>query len=217
MMDALAKEYRGYPEDGDRYAYVKRGQDALLTLTAMVLLGPLFALIGLLVWLDCPEVSPIFTQTRVGKDGRKFRLYKFRTMEPNAEQNLEALLGYNEMDGPCFKLRKDPRITPFGRLLRRSGLDELPQLWNVLRGDMSLVGPRPALPREVVQYGAYERQRLTIRPGITCYWQIQPERNALSFEKWMELDMQYLQDRSFLTDWKILFATVRAVLRMDGQ
>ena len=199
------------------YPAVKRGQDALLALAGLVLLWPLFLLISIVIFLDSPGASPVFLQQRVGKDGKKFTLFKFRTMHPNAEALLPQLLPQNEMDGPVFKIKNDPRITRFGGLLRRSGLDELPQLWNVLRGEMSLVGPRPALPRETDQYGPYERQRLGIRPGITCYWQIQPNRNAMSFDAWMELDMRYLRERSILTDWKILFATLRAVLRMDGQ
>lgn len=201
----------------DWYAYGKRGQDVVLALFGLTVLWPVFALLCLLIWLDSPGASPIFAQSRVGQEGREFRLYKFRTMYPNAERDWEGLRCRNEMDGPVFKIKNDPRITRFGRLLRCSGLDELPQLWNVLRGDMSLVGPRPALPREVAQYGPYERQRLRIKPGLTCYWQVRPNRNSLSFSTWMELDMQYLQDMSFRTDWKILFATVRAVLRMDGQ
>lgn len=199
------------------YAQGKRWQDVCLSLGALVLLWPGFLLLAVVISLDSPGASPIFSQLRVGKDGAPFRLYKFRTMYPNAEREFAALLNRNEMDGPVFKIKNDPRITRVGRFLRRSGLDELPQLWNVLRGDMSLVGPRPALPRETAQYGPYERQRLAVRPGITCTWQIQPDRNSLSFETWMALDMRYLQEMSFRTDWKILFATVKAVLRMDGQ
>lgn len=215
-MDAFVGE-RLRQEAEEWYTRGKRGQDVLLSLTALALLWPGFLLIGLLILLDSPGASPVFVQIRIGKDGVPFRLYKFRTMRPGAEAELPGLLDRNEMDGPVFKLKKDPRITRFGYFLRRSGLDELPQLWNVLRGDMSLVGPRPALPREVACYGWYERQRLEIKPGITCYWQIQPKRNSLSFEKWMELDMRYLQEQSFLTDWKLLFATIKAVFRMDGQ
>lgn len=188
-MDAIAGKNLRQRESGDWYAHVKRGQDVLLALAALVLLWPFFLLTGLLIVLD----------------------------SPGAEGELRQLLHRNEMDGPCFKIRDDPRITRFGRFLRRSGLDELPQLWNVLRGDMSIVGPRPALPLETAQYSAYERQRLWVKPGITCYWQIQPSRNTLHFSQWMELDMAYLREQSFLTDWKIIFATVKAVLQMDGQ
>lgn len=199
------------------YRYVKRGQDVAISLLVLLLFWPLFLLIGLVIILDSPGAGPIFTQTRVGKNGEEFRLFKFRTMYPNAEADLEKLLPKNEMDGPVFKMRGDPRITRVGRFLRRSGLDELPQLWNVLRGEMSLVGPRPGLPREVARYGAYARQRLLVQPGITCYWQVQSSRNVLGFDDWMALDIRYLKEMDFLTDWKILLATVGAVLRMDGQ
>lgn len=199
------------------YCRGKRCQDIVLSAGALLLLWPLFLLIGLLIFLDSPGASPIFVQNRIGKYGRTFRLYKFRTMVSDAEQAQCLLLSGNEMDGPVFKIRNDPRITRFGRFLRRSGLDELPQLWNVLRGEMSLVGPRPGLPREVEQYTPDQRQRLQVLPGLTCYWQTQPNRNAISFGDWMAMDMQYLRDQSFRTDWKILFATVKAVLRMDGQ
>ena len=121
------------------------------------------------------------------------------------------------MDGPVFKIREDPRITRVGRFIRRTCIDELPQLINVLAGDMSIVGPRPALPREVAQYTAYERQRLYVQPGLTCYWQIQPDRNALSFAEWMELDIRYVRERGFATDWRIMLRTVRAVLQMNGE
>ena len=215
-MDAFVRGRLGR-ETETGYFCLKRCQDVLLALAGLLLLWPLFVMIGAVIVLDSPGASPIFVQTRTGRDGREFHLYKFRTMHPNAEVLLPQLLPNNEMDGPVFKIRNDPRITRFGKLLRRSGLDELPQLWNVLRGEMSIVGPRPALPRETAQYGPYERQRLTVRPGITCYWQIQPERNSLSFETWMALDMRYLQEMGFRTDWKILLATVKAVLRMDGQ
>jgi len=201
----------------DWYKLEKRCLDVGVSFLAIVGLWPFFLLICLLVWLDCPAASPLFVQTRVGQNGLEFRMYKFRTMIPNAEQALESLLPCNEMTGPVFKLARDPRITPFGRILRPTGLDELPQLWNVLRGDMSLVGPRPPLPRETAQYGPRELQRLTVRPGITCLWQIQPDRNSLSFERWMELDLQYLQTRSLRTDFHILLATARTLLRRDGR
>ena len=139
-----------------------------------------------------------------------------RTMIPNAESRLSELLAQNEMDGPVFKIKNDPRITRVGRILRKTSIDELPQLINILKGDMSIVGPRPALPREVEQYGDYERQRLYITPGLTCFWQIQPNRNDLSFSEWMELDIKYVRERSFITDWKIIFRTIGAVLGMNG-
>ena len=137
-------------------------------------------------------------------------------MVPDAETRLEQLLDRNEMDGPVFKIKSDPRITRVGRIQRKTSIDELPQLINILKGDMSIVGPRPALPREVEQYSDYERQRLYVTPGLTCFWQIQPNRNELSFSQWMELDLKYVQERSFLTDWEIIFKTIGAVFGMNG-
>lgn len=195
----------------------RRAQDIVLSLIALLVLWPVMLLIALVVWIDSPGASPIFTQTRVGRKGVPFKFRKFRTMVPNAELRLNDLLSRNEMNGPVFKIKDDPRITRVGRFLRKSSLDELPQLFNILKGDMSIVGPRPALPREVEQYDEYQRQRLIIQPGLTCYWQIQPHRNELSFEEWMELDMKYIRERSFVTDWKIIFKTVGAVFRMSGE
>lgn len=200
-----------------RYWALRRAQDVVLSALALVLLFPLLLLIGLLVVLDDPKGGPIFSQIRCGRDGKPFRLYKFRSMCVDAEQRLPDLMEQNERDGPAFKIKNDPRITRVGGFLRRSCLDELPQLWNVLKGEMSLVGPRPALPREVEQYTDYQRQRLYITPGLTCYWQIRPDRNRIPFEEWMELDLRYIRERSFWVDWKILFQTVKAVLRGTGQ
>ncbi len=200
-----------------RYDAAKRICDVTLALLALAVMWPLMLAVAAAVWLERPKASPIFTQTRVGLEGRQFTIYKFRTMEPDAEENLNRLLPYNEMNGPTFKIRNDPRITKLGRFLRRWSIDELPQLWNVLKGEMSIVGPRPPLPREAAQYDAYTRQRLTVLPGLTCYWQIQPDRNSLPFSAWLELDLRYIHRRSILTDWKIIFATFAAVLKGDGQ
>ena len=199
------------------YQTVKRFQDVVLSFIALVLLFPFMLIIALVIWIECPNASPIFVQDRVGKNGKVFRFYKFRSMVPNAEAKLQEVLNQNEMDGPVFKIKNDPRITHFGRFIRKTSIDELPQLFNVLRGDMSIVGPRPALPREVAQYTDYERQRLLVTPGLTCYWQVQPNRNALSFDAWLALDLKYIQERSFLVDWKIIWKTVNVVFRMYGQ
>ena len=182
------------------YQTVKRFQDVVLSSIALVLLFPFMLIIALVIWIECPNASPIFVQDRVGKNGKVFRFYKFRSMVPNAEAKLQEVLNQNEMDGPVFKIKNDPRITHFGRFIRKTSIDELPQLFNVLRGDMSIVGPRPALPREVAQYTDYERQRLLVTPGLTCYWQVQPNRNALSFDACLALDLKYIQERSFLVD-----------------
>ena len=202
---------------GSRYWFLRRFQDVVLSVLALLVLWPFMLIVALVIVLDSPGASPIFAQTRVGRDGKPFTFYKFRSMKPNAEEELEQLLQFNEMEGPTFKIKDDPRITRVGRFLRRSSIDELPQLWNVIRGDMSIVGPRPGLPREVEQYDDYARQRLLITPGLTCFWQIQPNRNDLSFDQWVELDVRYINQRSFKTDWKIIFATFVAVLGMNGE
>jgi len=200
-----------------RYRFTRRAQDVVLSLLAVAVLWPFMLLVALIVVIDSPGAGPIFAQTRIGRDGKEFTFYKFRSMIPNAEEKLEDLLEHNEMEGPVFKMKDDPRITRFGRFIRKTSIDELPQLYNVLRGEMSIVGPRPGLPREVEQYDDYAKQRLLITPGLTCYWQIQPNRNELSFDEWVELDVKYIKERSFLTDWKIIFATFGAVFGMQGE
>ena len=199
------------------YLHIKRAQDVILSLVGLLVLMPILLLIALIIVIESPGESPIFIQTRVGKNGKEFRFFKFRTMYPDAESHLEQLLAKNEMNGPVFKIKDDPRITKVGKILRRTSVDELPQLWNILKGDMSLVGPRPALPRETAQYDEEARKRLEVIPGLTCYWQIQPKRNSLSFEEWLALDMKYIRERSYLVDWKILFGTISAVLHMEGE
>lgn len=199
------------------YWTIKRLQDIILSLAALFVLWPVMLVIAIIIYIDDPKGSPIFTQVRCGRDGKEFRFYKFRSMCVNAEEKLKDLLALNEMEGPAFKMKEDPRITRVGKFLRKTSLDELPQLWNILKGDMSVVGPRPALPREVAMYDAYQKQRLYVTPGLTCYWQIQPHRNDITFDEWMELDIQYIRDRSFVLDWKIIFKTVGAVLGMQGE
>lgn len=173
-------------------------------------------LLALAVVIDDPKGGPIFSQVRCGRGGEAFRLYKFRTMCVDAEKRLEELLPYNEMTGPAFKIQNDPRITRLGRFLRSTGLDELPQLVNILKGDMTIVGPRPPLFREVLEYTDYQRQRLAVTPGLTCFWQVSPNRNSLSFDAWVELDLRYIREQSWLLDWKLIFQTGRAVLRREG-
>ena len=200
-----------------RYWVLRRAQDIVFSLLALILLAPLALLISLAIVLDSPGDGAIFRQRRGGRDGKLFWLYKFRTMCPDAEEQLNELLSQNQMDGPVFKIKGDPRITRVGRFLRKTSLDELPQLLNVLQGDMSIVGPRPALPREVELYSDYQRQRLYVTPGLSCYWQIAPHRNEMSFDEWVALDLKYIQERSFWVDWKIIFLTVRAMLMKYGE
>lgn len=199
------------------YCTIRRGQDIFFSLLALIVLAIPMLIVALVIWIDSPGASPIFSQDRVGRDGKIFKFYKFRSMVPNAEAKLHEVLEQNEMDGPVFKMKNDPRITRVGRFIRKTSIDELPQLINILKGDMSIVGPRPALPREVAEYTDYEKQRLYVTPGLTCYWQIQPNRNELTFDEWMDLDIKYIRDRSFWLDWKLTFLTIVAVLRMYGE
>lgn len=196
------------------YRKRKRGLDILGSLMLLLLFAPLLLAIALLVKVT--SRGPVFyVSTRVGRGGRLFGFLKFRSMYVDADQRLEALREDNEKDGPIFKIKNDPRVTPIGRFLRKYSLDELPQLFNVLKGDMSLVGPRPPIPHEVEQYDEYCRERLSVRPGLTCYWQIMGRSN-LSFREWMELDHRYLREMGLWTDLKILVKTPLAVLRGEG-
>lgn len=195
-----------------RYWFVRRLQDVILCSIALIVLSPIMLISAIAIVLDDPQGGSIFSQKRVGRDGKLFKMYKFRTMCVDAESRLHELMAKNEQDGPAFKIQDDPRITRVGRILRKTSIDELPQLINIIKGDMTIVGPRPALPSEVERYTQMQRQRLYVTPGLTCYWQIQPHRNKISFSKWIELDLQYIRERSFVTDWKIILLTIRAVL-----
>jgi lipopolysaccharide/colanic/teichoic acid biosynthesis glycosyltransferase len=199
------------------YWILRRGQDIFFSALALLVLWPLMLILALIIWIDDPHGSPVFSQLRCGRDGKLFKMYKFRSMYVDAEQRLEEILKDNEMDGPAFKMKDDPRITRVGHVIRKISLDELPQLINVLKGDMSIVGPRPALPREVELYTPEQKQRMFVTPGLTCYWQIQPRRNDISFDDWMALDLKYIQERSFWVDWKIIFKTVIVVIRKEGE
>jgi lipopolysaccharide/colanic/teichoic acid biosynthesis glycosyltransferase len=184
-------------------------------LVLLVLLLPLFLVVAILIKLT--SNGPVFfLQERVGRNKRRFRIHKFRTMIPNAEQMLAQLEAMNELTGPVFKIKNDPRLTPIGKYLRRASIDELPQLLNVLKGEMSLVGPRPMAVRDFEGFSEdWQRRRFSIRPGITCLWQING-RNSIPFHQWMELDMQYIQQWSLWLDLKILARTIPAVLRGTG-
>jgi len=193
----------------------KRAFDIAGSLAALILLGPLFLLIGWLIQIEDGE-PVIFSQTRVGKFGREFKMYKFRSMRPNAEACLEEVLaGNRHKEGVTFKIKDDPRLTRVGKWIRKWSADELPQLFNVLKGDMSLVGPRPPLPREVALYSLADRRRLAVKPGITCLWQISG-RSEIDFSGQVKLDVKYIESWSFMTDLKILAMTVPAVLSGKG-
>ena len=192
----------------------KRVLDIVLSATALVVLSPVFLAVALAIVLDSP--GPIlFRQKRVGMNGRLFWFYKFRSMHQDAEERLLELMAFNEAQGPIFKIRQDPRITRVGAFLRRTSLDEFPQFWNVLRGEMSIVGPRPPIPAEVQKYERWQRRRLSMKPGITCIWQVSG-RSELGFDQWMELDLEYIDNWSLWHDLKILVKTVPAVLTGRG-
>lgn len=195
---------------------VKSFLDYAGAFVGIVLAAPLMVVIALLV--KCTSPGPvIFSQERSGLNGRRFNLFKFRTMVVNAEEMRASLESRNEMDGPVFKIEHDPRITPIGRFLRRTSMDELPQLFNILKGDMSLVGPRPPLPSEVEHYLPCQRRRLSMKPGLTCIWQVASRRNDIPFEKWMKMDLKYIDNWCLLLDLKLLLRTVTTVLLGSGR
>lgn len=185
----------------------KRLFDVVAAGVALVVLSPFLLVIAAAVKLTS-KGPVLFRQHRVGLFGRKFTLYKFRTMVENAELKLQDLLDNNEMDGPVFKMQNDPRVTALGRFLRKSSLDELPQLWNILKGDMSIVGPRPPIPTEVQEYDTWQRRRLSMRPGLTCLWQVSGRNRISDFDRWVKLDLEYIDSWSLLLDFKIIARTI---------
>ncbi len=193
------------------HLFIKRLFDFIFSGVGLIILAPLFLVVAILIKITS-EGPVFFKQERHTLYGRKFIFYKFRTMVIDAEEKLKDLLKYNEMVGPIFKMTDDPRITKVGTLLRKFSLDELPQLWNVFKGDMSLVGPRPPLPHEVEKYDAWQRRRLSMRPGITCLWQIGGRNQISDFKDWMKLDLDYIDNWSLMLDVKILFKTIPVVL-----
>ncbi len=195
-------------------SFVKRLLDVALAGTGIIASAPLWLAIVVAIKLDSPGPA-IFVQERVGREGRTFRFYKFRSMHVDAENRLAEVQSRNEIDGPVFKMRRDPRVTRVGALLRRTSLDELPQLVNVLKGDMSMVGPRPPLPKEVAKYRPSDMVRLSVKPGLTCLWQIHG-RSTVGFDRWMEYDREYVRDLSAWLDLTILIRTVWAVLSCRG-
>lgn len=194
---------------------IKKAMDVLISLVVIVAFSPVFIIIALLIKFTSPG-PVIFKQARVGLRGRPFDLYKFRTMVQNAESIKIQLAEKNEVDGPVFKIRNDPRVTSVGKFLRRTGLDELPQVFNVLKGEMSLIGPRPPLLSETKQYKRWQLRRLSVKPGLSCFWQIKPERNSIRFDKWMQLDLAYIDNWSIRLDLMILFKTVGTVFKRSG-
>lgn len=200
------------------FDFIKRLFDFTVSLIFMVVFFLFYVIVAIIVAVSDGQGKPLFVQERVGKDGKTFKLYKFRSMCVDAEAKKAELMKYNEADGPAFKMKNDPRITKVGRVLRKTNIDELPQMLNILKGDMSFVGPRPPLPKEVAQYSETDRLRLLVKPGLTCYWQASRNRNDISFEEWMRMDRQYIQDRSVGVDLKLIFKTIGVILKhRDGR
>ena len=201
-----------------KYTTIKRFLDIVLSFVGIIVSAPLMVICMLLIYLE-DKGNPIFKQTRIGENGIPFTLYKLRTMRMNAEKEREytEIQTQNESDGPVFKIKDDPRITKIGKFLRKTGIDELPQLVNIITNEMSLVGPRPALPNEVACYTEHHRKRLKCKPGLTCYWQITPNRNDVLFEDWVEMDLKYIKNKSFKEDLLIILKTVKVVILMDGR
>ena len=188
------------------YEAIKRLIDIICSFVGILVLSPLFIIIAIIIKFT--SKGPVFfSQKRVGRNGKEFDMYKFRSMVVNAEELKEKLAAQNEMSGPMFKMKDDPRVTKVGKFIRKTSIDELPQLWNILKGDMSLVGPRPSLPKEVAQFDEWMYKRLEVKPGLTCYWQVSG-RNNIDFEDWMKLDVKYVEERNLWIDIKLIFKTV---------
>ena len=197
------------------YSVTKRLIDIVGSLCGIILLSPLFLIVAILIKLEDPKGKVFFAQERNGKYPKTFKMYKFISMVHNAEDLLKDLMDRNEQTGPVFKINDDPRITKVGKFIRKTSIDELPQLFNVLKGDMSLVGPRPAIPREVEQYNSYQMQRLAVKPGLTCIWQVSG-RNNIGFDEWVEMDIEYIKTRNLWLDIKLIFKTVGVLFGDDN-
>lgn len=199
---------------GKGYLFVKRVMDIVCSALALIVLSPILLITALAIKLESPG-PVVFVQKRVGINGKQFNMYKFRSMCMDAEEKLKNLQHKNETEGPTFKMQKDPRITKVGHFIRKYSIDELLQLVNILKGDMSIIGPRPAIQREVAQYGEFDKLRLLVKPGLSCYWQVSG-RSDIPFDEWMKLDVKYIKEMSLLTDIKIILLTLPAVLKGDG-
>lgn len=195
--------------------FLKRSLDILGAITGLILFSPVLLFIFIWMKIKEPKSPFIFSQVRVGKDERNFKIYKIRTMVVDAEDKLSELMDKNEVDGPMFKIKDDPRVTPMGRFLRKTSLDEIPQLINVLKGEMSLVGPRPPLLNEVEQYNQYQKKRLLVKPGCTGLWQVNG-RSELNFDEMVELDLQYMSNQSLWLDLKIILKTIKVMFLRSG-
>lgn len=207
---------RRIDEERRFYRFVKRAFDIVFSLTVLFLFCWLFAIIAIAIKIDDPSGPVFFKQERVGKNGMRFMMWKFRSMYSDAEDRLGDLAALNEKTGPVFKIAQDPRVTRVGRVIRKLSLDELPQFINCLGSNISIVGPRPGLPRETAQYSERQRQRLLVKPGITCYWQTRMDRDAITFDEWVDLDLLYIKQCGIWTDLRQVIKTVFVVLTAQG-
>lgn len=210
-----SKEHMYIKKHHHTYFLGKRLFDIVFSLILIAVLSPVFLIVGSIIKFDGSKGEFFFKQDRVGINGHVFKMYKFRSMYPDAEKRLEEIKHLNEIEGHMFKMKKDPRVTSIGRFIRAYSIDELPQIINVLRGDMSLIGPRPPLLREYEKYSEYDKKRLSVRPGITGLWQVSG-RNALSFDEMVALDLKYIREMSFINDLKITFKTIVVVLKKEN-
>ncbi len=199
-----------------KHRQAKRLMDCGLGILALIVFVPLMALCMAIIYIEDPKASPVFRQIRIGQNGKPFVMYKLRSMYAGSDKRFDDYRKYNEAQAKAFKMRNDPRITGVGRIMRKLSIDELPQLLNVIKGDMSIVGPRPPLPGEVAQYDEYDLQRLAIRPGLTCYWQIFPRRHEISFEDWVAMDIKYIQHNNMMADISLMLKTVLAIFSGNG-
>ena len=203
------------PNRSPIYRAVKRAFDLCASIVALILLSPLFLIVALAIKLEDPRGKVLYHQPRVGMNGAIFSCHKFRSMYSNADEIKARLMAQNEMDGPVFKMKNDPRITRVGRVIRKLSIDELPQLWNIVMNEMSVIGPRPLPVSEELACNPYQRQRELVKPGLSCYWQISGRSNVM-FDEWIELDRKYIREQSLWVDLKILFGTFGAVLSGEG-
>jgi exopolysaccharide biosynthesis polyprenyl glycosylphosphotransferase len=212
-MEVTVENMENYKKSA-AYYFVKRSIDLILSFIGVIAFSPMMLIVAIAIKLDSKGPA-IFSQMRVGKNGKLFKMYKFRSMVDEAEELLDNLRSKNEMTGPMFKIKKDPRVTRVGKFIRKTSIDELPQLFNVIKGDMSLVGPRPNLPHEVAKFTEYQKTKLIVKPGLTCYWQVMGRSN-IDFEDWMKLDIKYIEDRNTFLDLKLIFKTFGVFFGDDG-
>lgn len=217
LTDKTQEQEKTYvaPAPKPAYEVCKRIFDVVMSLFALIVLSPVFLIAAIAILIE--DGGPVFfCQTRLTKGGKEFKMYKFRSMVKDAEAKLASLMDKNEMKGPAFKITDDPRITKVGKILRKTSVDELPQLLNIIKGDMSIIGPRPPLPREVAQYTPYQMHRLDVITGLACYHECQGRSEAHNFDAWVESDLKYIRERSFLTDLKVIFMTIKVVITGKG-